>query len=417
MFTNAPRVTVLMSVYNGEGHLREAIESILNQTFGDFEFVIVDDGSTDNTAAILDSYADARIVRVHNEANIGLTKSLNKGLGLARGEYIARQDADDVSLLERLDKQVMYLDKHPSVGLVGTTYDIISCEGRLLQVADVPTENSILQQKLLESNCFCHGSVMFRRICLHHVGGYRTFCGPAEDYDLWLRIAEHFELANLPDRLYQYRFNPESISLHQTELQMAYLKLVQDLARMRRLYGHEHISLDEDCPVLLDNIPKPEPHALAQRFFWNVNLFYLSGDEESARASLVRAIATDPSLADYKSCVFDWLLGHAQAIAREKQSFEAGSRFILTMLSDPRGLPKRSHKLLRKKVLGEFFVAAAFESYAQAELGLVRRHLATALCNDQKWLLNKGVLSIGLDSVIGRRLAKLRRRIFGREHA
>jgi len=115
-----PKISVIMSVYNGEKYLREAIESILNQTFRDFEFIIINDGSTDKTSEILSSYNDPRIVIINNKRNIGLTKSLNKGLKMVKGEYIARQDADDVSLPERLERMVNFLDMNRDVGLLGS---------------------------------------------------------------------------------------------------------------------------------------------------------------------------------------------------------------------------------------------------------------------------------------------------------
>jgi len=115
-----PKVTVLMPVYNGEKYLNEAIDSILGQTFKDFKFLIINDGSTDGTADILKSYKDSRIKVTNNEKNIGLTKSLNKGLKMAKSEYIARMDADDISLPTRLQKQVEFMDSHPKVGVCGT---------------------------------------------------------------------------------------------------------------------------------------------------------------------------------------------------------------------------------------------------------------------------------------------------------
>jgi glycosyltransferase involved in cell wall biosynthesis len=115
----SPKVTVLMSVYNGEEHLREAIDSILNQTYKNFEFLIIDDGSTDGSVNIIRSYLDPRIRLIKNKKNIGITRSLNKGLKLARGEYIARMDDDDIAFPERLEKQVRFLNEHVNVGLVG----------------------------------------------------------------------------------------------------------------------------------------------------------------------------------------------------------------------------------------------------------------------------------------------------------
>ena len=127
-----PKVTVLMSVYNGEKYLQEAIDSILEQTFKDFEFLIINDGSTDKTGEILESYHDLRIKIINNEKNIGLTKSLNKGLKLARGEYIARQDADDISMPERLEKEVEFLETHQDYAVVGAFAKIINKNSEIL---------------------------------------------------------------------------------------------------------------------------------------------------------------------------------------------------------------------------------------------------------------------------------------------
>lgn len=133
----SPKVSVVMSVYNGEKYLPETIDSILNQTFKDFEFIIINDGSTDKTAKILTSYDDPRI-RIFNQENMGLTKSLNRAISLAKGEYIARMDADDISYPERLKKQVDYLNKNPDIGLVGSKYIRIDKRGRKIDEINVP---------------------------------------------------------------------------------------------------------------------------------------------------------------------------------------------------------------------------------------------------------------------------------------
>ncbi|MCP8319033.1 MAG: glycosyltransferase, partial [Candidatus Methylarchaceae archaeon HK01B] len=128
----SPKITILMSVYNGEKYLREAIDSILNQTFKDFEFLIINDGSTDRTVEILRSYHDSRIKIITNEKNMGLTKSLNKGLKIARSEYVARMDADDISYPRRLEVQYEYMKKNPDVGIVGSWNDVIDDKGNTI---------------------------------------------------------------------------------------------------------------------------------------------------------------------------------------------------------------------------------------------------------------------------------------------
>ena len=230
---NTPLVSVLMPVYNGEPYLREAVESILNQSFTDFEFIIIDDGSTDKTPEILKSYADPRLVVV-NQANIGVTQSLNKAINMARGQYIARMDADDISLPKRLQMQVEFLEKHPTVGLVGTSVIHFDEDGKMIMEKLLLTESAWIKEALLSENQLCHGSVMFRRECIEKVGGYREEFKHIEDYDLWLRIAEHYEVANLAAPLYKWRFNPDGISVSHKLEQDRYTALARQCAERRR---------------------------------------------------------------------------------------------------------------------------------------------------------------------------------------
>jgi glycosyltransferase involved in cell wall biosynthesis len=207
-----PHVSVIMSVYNGAPYLREAVDSMLAQTFTDFELILIDDGSVDETAAILSTYDDPRI-SVHHQPNQGLVAALNRGLALARGELYARMDADDRSHPERLQKQVAFLNQYPTVGLVGAARRVIDETGAVCApLLAYPTDNSQLQADLLLRNCFCHGSVMVRRTCVEQVGMYRHEFSNVEDYDLWLRISEHFAVANLSEPLYDYRTHAQSIS-------------------------------------------------------------------------------------------------------------------------------------------------------------------------------------------------------------
>lgn len=213
MSAGAPRVSVILPVYNGEQYLQEAVDSILGQTFTDFELIAIDDGSRDGTAALLDALRDPR-VRVIHQDNMGLALTLNKGISLARGEYIARQDADDVSRPERLARQVAYLDAHPRCGLLGT-WSVIQ-EDRVLTTRQHrhPCSNGELQLRLLFDSFFVHSTVMMRRAALDRAGLYPTDPerNPPEDFDLWLRIAREHALANLPEPLLVYREVPGSIS-------------------------------------------------------------------------------------------------------------------------------------------------------------------------------------------------------------
>ncbi len=224
-----PRVSVLMSVYNGERYLREAVKSILNQTFTAFEFIIIDDCSTDNTWQILTAYAaqDPRIVLIRNEENFGLTRSLNKGLALALGEYIARQDADDVSVPDRLSTQVCFLKKHPEVGAVGAAVRLIDDKGRLLSVAHPPTDHKTLYAYLLLDNCLCHSTLFARSSLLKQLGGYNPNLPYAQDYDLWWRLSGIMQIRVSQDVLVYWRTgNPHTIgNRRQVEQQTCTLQI------------------------------------------------------------------------------------------------------------------------------------------------------------------------------------------------
>ena len=233
-----PKVSVIMSVYNGEPFVGEAVASILSQTFSDFEFLVVDDASTDGTRDYLLSVGDSRLVVLQNEANIGRTPSLNKAIRSARGEYLARQDADDVSLPERIERQVAYLDTHPTVGLVGTRVDWIDEQGRRLDRPPFPTQydNAAIQQQLLVNCCFAHGSVMFRRQALEEAGGgYNEAWNETEDWELWLRMTEGWDGANLDEPLYRYRWHSAMASVRNRDDQVRLGSLARDLAVKRRL--------------------------------------------------------------------------------------------------------------------------------------------------------------------------------------
>jgi len=208
-----PAITVLMPVYNAAPFLRAAVDSILNQSFGDFEFLIINDGSTDDSAAILTSYADARIRVVHNERNLGITAALNRGLRLARAELVARQDADDVSLPTRLGVQMAFLRNHPDVVLLGTRGTCISRDGRKLHPIGSPATDAVsIRWVLCFENPFIHGATIFRRgPVVTDLGGYDPGLPYCEDFGLWSKLAGVGPVANLPDRLVLYREHSASL--------------------------------------------------------------------------------------------------------------------------------------------------------------------------------------------------------------
>lgn len=211
----APRVTVLSAVYNDAAFVREAIESVLAQTFTDFEYLIINDAAIDDSRAIAASYRDPRIRIVDNEENLGLTRSLNRGLALARGELIARFDSNDVCYPERLAKQVAFLDSHPEVAVVGVQAKIIDVAGRRLRGAGLPrptTDLGIRWYCMFETPFFHSGTMYRRSVVYEELGGYDETFRIGQDAELWLRVARHHQLANLSERLIASRADPLSIT-------------------------------------------------------------------------------------------------------------------------------------------------------------------------------------------------------------
>ncbi len=201
-----PKISVLMPAYNAEKYIKEAIDSILAQTFSDFELIIIDDGSTDRTAEIVNDYSDSRIRFCPNEKNMGVAATLNRGLGLASGEYIARMDADDISKAERFSKQVGYLDAHADIAVCGTSIELF-CDGTVIGTRFPSTEPEKLKEDLFFSCGIAHPSVMMRKAAILELGGYDPAFNGMEDYELWCRVAEKNKIAVLPEILFRYRIH------------------------------------------------------------------------------------------------------------------------------------------------------------------------------------------------------------------
>lgn len=204
----APLVSVLMSVHNGARYLQESIESILKQSFVNFEFLIIDDGSTDASAAIVRTAAlrDNRIRAFNNGSNLGLSYSLNKGLALARGVYFARQDADDISSPERFSTQLAMFEADPALVLVGSAYWVIDSNGKFLRMERHPLDDLLIRWGMLFHNAFAHSSVMFRAdLIAPHSLQYDATLRFAQDYDLWSRFLDYGRVANCAAPLLCYR--------------------------------------------------------------------------------------------------------------------------------------------------------------------------------------------------------------------
>jgi CTP:molybdopterin cytidylyltransferase MocA len=236
MLSAGDSITVLMPVYNAGTHLSAAIESILQQTCRRFEFLIIDDGSTDDSSATIARFArlDARL-RVVRTAHQGIAASLNLGLELARGTLIVRMDADDISWPDRIERQLAFLTDHPDVAIVGTAVRLIDQTGRSLREVSYPAMSVEMEKALLSGySSFAHPAVAFRRDIVRAIGGYRTVFEHAEDFDLWHRLSEHHLMANLPDTLLDLRCHETNLSRRRRHEQALATHIAVLAARQRR---------------------------------------------------------------------------------------------------------------------------------------------------------------------------------------
>lgn len=213
---STPAISVVMPVYNGEKYLREAIDSILNQTFSDFEFIILNDGSTDKTEEIILSYTDPRIVYVKNEENLQIVKTLNKGIALAKGKYIARMDADDISMPERFEKQFEFMETHPDVGVCGTwlkTFGDVKAEWTY------PVEAEEVLIALMFYSPVAHPTAVIRKVVFDFFK-YEQNYNKAEDYKLWVDISKQFTIVNIPCFLLRYRLHSSQTAVIKNDIQL-----------------------------------------------------------------------------------------------------------------------------------------------------------------------------------------------------
>jgi len=233
-----PRISVIMSVYNGGKFLKASIDSILNQTFADFEFIILDDGSDDNSVDIINSYQDKRIC-LHNLNHQGLPSALNYGISIARAQLICRMDSDDIAQSQRFEKQLKFLDKNPEVDLCGTSISIIDENDRLIGTRLMPVQHNEIIGTIDYSCNVIHPTYCFKKKIHDSIGGYRKELLYSQDYDYLLRVIDKgYRVYNLPEVLLKYRMinraNPEK-----TYNQMRYGGLAQRLHYERQKFGKE----------------------------------------------------------------------------------------------------------------------------------------------------------------------------------
>lgn len=249
--SDKPLVSVIISAYNVEKYIEEAVRSILNQEYENLEIVIADDGSSDRTRIIIDLLDDSRIKRFHNESNMGLLHTWNKLLPLTKGSYITFQDGDDVSLPGRIEHLVSFLESNREIGLCGTNFIRYFGNWGLYQVSDYPLKDVDIRAEFKVGNVPFNGTrVMIRREVYHSVGGFREFFKglAAEDFDWILRISEKYQVANIPDVLYEYRYFKRSASKNSLASPVERIfvsKIIFFLADQRDKYGYDSIDKNE----------------------------------------------------------------------------------------------------------------------------------------------------------------------------
>lgn len=262
------KLTVLMSVFNGAAHVHESIESILAQTYSQFEFLIIDDASTDATAEVLLSFAakDSRVRIVQNKENLGLGASLRLGVLQASGIWIARMDADDIAFPDRLEKQLRYLHRHPEVDVLGTWAYDVDDHGGVAGLRTVPVDPAQIA-RLVWANPFIHSTVVFKRSSVLSVGSYDPSLAKRQDYDLWFRcVAARLRLANLPMPLLKYRLSEAHYRRNRWTVAKAHVRV--GWAGCRRVRAPMIAYLGVLAPLLKSVVPPaagPLIHRLLKR--------------------------------------------------------------------------------------------------------------------------------------------------------
>ena len=335
------KVTVLLPVYNGEKYLHETMQSILGQTYTDFEFLIVDDGSTDQSSTIIDSFKDSRIRVLKNPRRLKLSGALNRGMKEAKGKYIARMDGDDIALPERLRKQVEYLDRHPEVGVCGTGIEIF---GSVKNRRDIyPNTSEEIKAYTLFDCPFCHPTVMmrkdlFEKYDLWYDGSYY----PTEDYELWARAVELFPTVNLDEVLVRYRVHDSSMTSSDWDAMDQ-----QALRIIRGLLGQLEIECSEEELALHRNIGRGRScqcsfAEILQADVWLQKLLEVNSEKKKYEEQALSAML---SLVWYRLCFNNSSLG-GKILNRY---------FVGSMIKDDPMKWKRSSMLLLSVIKNKIF--------------------------------------------------------------
>lgn len=291
LMNDNPPVTVLMPVYNGAKYIAEAIDSVLGQTFKDYEFLIVNDGSTDNTAEIISSFKDGRIRHMHHNINMGIAAALNTGLFNAKGKYIARFDADDICLPERLAIQLDFLDDHQDCIVVGSDAEYTDENGaHLFNYTCIGHSDERIRKRMTLQCPFIHSSVMFKKSPVLLAGGYSLYAHNFEDYLLWIQLKDLGKFHNIPQSLIRVRFNPSSVTIDEKVRGRMFRKIKRQIIRRGTISK-------EEGQILSGIIKSQDTKKIKESSYHSLcGKKYLINNHHprKARASLLKAISIHP---------------------------------------------------------------------------------------------------------------------------
>ena len=295
----SPVISVVMASYNSKKYVAEALDSILPQSFGDFEIIVIDD-STDGTADVVEAYSDSRIRLIKNKTKTGISNARNEGIKQARGMFVAFHDADDVSLPGRFQKQIDYLSKHPDIALLGGQVETIDgggVRGKVPLRKLAPSYGDVKTQ-----NCFATSSVMVRQSALRSAGGFCPVLDCAEDWELWIRIAKQYRTANLADTLFLYRITPGGITEREQRNLALWNALVVDIA-----HGGGDVALGL---VAREGIAAFVPQSHTARVFYHRECYRCEKNTRNYNSALQHCVAL------YNLRGFEW--GNVKNLAKTK---------------------------------------------------------------------------------------------------
>jgi glycosyltransferase involved in cell wall biosynthesis len=376
----APRLSVLMSVFNTESFVRDAITSVLSQTFDDLELLVVDDGSTDASWSMITAVAacDSRVLPFRCGSQRGASAALNEGLRRARGQYITRQDSDDRSAPTRFAEQLAFLERHPDVGAVGTAVTVIDAEGMPSATTHFPESDASIQAMLLDQMCFCGPTLMVRMESFRRAGYWfdETVSG-SEDYDLCLRLAEVTSLANTMQPLYFYRQHPHSVSHTQRAHQLCRKAVAAEKA-LRRRFGA---------------LAATERFIIPARDYLRAAVVaHASFDHALARDCVDKATSLEPGILEQSEMVMRMVRSYAP-----RSHDGADFTFVESLFREV--LPRTPRLVrLKRRLLSDMHMHHVFIGYQ----GSGREHFWRAIRNNPTWLVNPGVLSLLLRNVFVR---------------